>query len=211
MDGPGQRRAPFAAVTAAMVLALLALGTLPSPTRVERVAAEAQDHRPAAARPSTTTTAPPATVPAGRHEVGGSGVRAGVYVTTGDLCTWERLGPGASVLATDTGSGQVLVEVRATDAAFSSSPGCRTWRTFVPGFPLPAFGPGTFAVGTQVVPGRWRSDGGALCYWERLAGLGGGLDELLASAGVPGPTEVVVAPTDAAFRSFGCGTWHAVP
>ena len=186
VDGPGQRRAPFAAVTAALVLALLALGTLPSPTRVERVAPDGPERAGAPPRPATTTTtAAPATVVAGRHEVGAGGVRPGRYVTTGDLCTWERLGPGGQVLITDTGTGQVLVDVRATDAGFSSSPGCGTWRTFTPGPPL--------------------------CDWERLSGLGGGLDELLASAGVPGPAEVVVAPTDAAFRSFGCGTWHPLP
>jgi hypothetical protein len=210
VDGRRQRRAPFAAVTAAMVLAVLALGTLPSPTRVERAVAEAPDRLPAPPLRATTTTAPPPVV-AGRHEVGTGGVPPGVYVTSGDLCTWERLGAAGQVLATDTGSGQQLVEVRATDARFSSSPGCGTWRTFVPGSPLPSFGPGTFAVGAQVAPGRWRSETGDLCYWERLSGLGGGFDELLASAGVPGPTEVVVAPTDAAFRSSGCGRWHPVP
>jgi hypothetical protein len=61
-----------------------------------------------------------------------------------------------------------------------------------------------------VAPGRWRSDGGDLCYWERLSGLGGELDELADSAGVAGPTDVVLAPTDVAFSSFGCGTWNLV-
>jgi len=215
MTGPGRRRDLFAAVTVAMVLAVLALGSLPHPTRVERTATEAAGGEPAqrvAARTerrarTTTTEAPPVTVAPGLHAVGPGGVRPGVYVTSGDLCSWERRGPAAEVLASDTGSGQVLVEIRATDAAFSSSPGCATWRAFAP-TPLPSFGPGTFAVGPQVAPGRWRAEGGDLCYWERLSGLGGDLGELVASAGVPGPTEVVLPPSDAAFRSFGCGTWR---
>ena len=86
------------------------------------------------------------------------------------------------------------------------------WRAFDDGVPspLPTFGPGTFAVGAQVAPGRWRSDGGDLCYWERLRGLTGGLEEIVASAGVPGPVDVEVAATDVAFSSFGCGTWQQV-
>ena len=136
-----------------------------------------------------------------------------MYVATGELCTWERRGPAGDVLAGDTVSGQALVEVRATDGTFSSSPECGTWRSFGHGgaaATLPAFGPGTFAVGVQVAPGRWRSDGGDLCYWERLSGFGGGLDELVDSAGAPGPAEVVLAPTDVAFSSFGCGTWRPI-
>jgi hypothetical protein len=78
----------------------------------------------------------------------------------------------------------------------------------VPG--APRYGNGTHIVNQGFVPGLYFSVGNS-CYWERLSGLGGGLDELLASAGVPGPTEVVVPPTDAAFRSFGCGAWHPVP
>jgi hypothetical protein len=213
MAGPARHRALFATVTAAMVLAVLALGSLPAPTRVERAAAEsgAVDAVARRERPRVTTPiteAPPVTIAPGLDEVGPSGVRPGVYVATGELCSWERRGPGGEVVAGDTASGQVLVEVRPGDTAFSSSPGCGLWRAFDAAAALPAFDSGTFAVGTQVAPGRWRSDGGDLCYWERLSGLGGGLDELVASAGVPGPTEVVVAPTDAAFSSFGCGTWR---
>jgi hypothetical protein len=201
-----------------MVVAVLALGSRPGPTRVERAAVDGvatrAERRPAAATTTTSTTmAPTAPFLPGAHDVGPFGVRPGLYVTTGDACNWERRGPRGDVLAADTVSGQVLVEVHASDARFSSSPECGTWRAFAdddPAATLSSFGPGTFAVGAQVAPGRWRSDGGDLCYWERLSGLGGGLDELLDSAGVPGPTEVVLGPSDVAFSSFGCGTWRPV-
>jgi hypothetical protein len=214
MTAPDRRSALFVAVTATTVLAVLALGTLPSPTRVELAgASRARGADVPARRPfTTTTTEPAATIAPGVHRVGSSGLRAGVYVTAGDLCSWERRGPAGEVLAADTGSGQVLVEVLPTDATFSSAPGCGRWRAFDArargAGPLPSFGSGTFAVGAQVAPGRWRSDGGDLCYWERLGGLTGGLEQIVASAGVPGPTEVEVAPGDAAFSSFGCGTWR---
>ena len=195
-----------------MVVAVLALGSRSHPTRVERAAVDGvtsrEERRPAAT--TTTTVAPTAPFGPGVHDVGPVGVRAGVYVTTGDACSWERRGPGGNVLAADTVSGQVLVEVHATDATFSSSPECGTWQSFDVDDPatLPSFGPGTFAVGAQVVPGRWRSDGGDLCYWERLDGLTGGLEEIVATASTTGPTEVTVAATDAAFHSLGCGTWR---
>src|SRR5215210_311579 len=152
MTVPGRRRAPFAVVTTAMLLAVLALGTLPHPTRVERAAATGADPGPAAAAPrrvagrAAPETQPPETVVAGLHAVGrGDGVRPGRYVTSSDLCSWERRRVSGEVLASDTGSGQVLVEVRATDGAFSSAPGCGTWRALdddEPQPPLPSFGPG---------------------------------------------------------------------
>ncbi len=216
MTARGRRHALFAVVTAAMVLAVLALGSLPHPTRVELTRASGPPPDAGRARPrittTTTTALPAATVGPGVHEVGRPGLPPGVYVAVGDLCSWERRGPAGEVLAADTGSGQVLVEVRPTDATFSSAPGCGRWRVLdEQGVGRrPSFGPGTFAVGAQVAPGRWRSDGGDLCYWERLGGLTGGLEEIVASAGVPGPVDVEVAATDVAFSSFGCGTWRQV-
>ncbi len=200
-----------------MVVAVLGLGSLPTPTEVERAAAtgttgpapvERREDR--VRRPPPPRTAPPPGFPAGEHAVGPDGVPAGVYVTTGDLCSWERRGPGGVVLAGDAGSGQVLAEVLATDDVFASSPGCGRWRALDGdgGDPQASFGSGTVAVGDQVTPGRWRSDGAGLCYWERLSGLTGGLHEVLASATVEGPAEVEGLPGDVAFGSLGCGTWR---
>ncbi len=202
-----------------MVVAVLGLGSLPTPTQVERAAASgtpgpAPDERreDPVPRPPAPRTAPPPGFPAGEHAVGAGGVRPGVYVTTADLCSWERRGPGGVVLAADAGSGQVLAEVLVTDERFASSPGCGRWRALDRdgGAPPTSFGSGTVAVGVQAAPGRWRSDGPGLCYWERLSGLTGGLHEVLASGTVEGPAEVGVLTGDVAFGSLGCGTWRRV-
>lgn len=215
--GPGRRSALFAAGLAAMVVAVLGLGSLPTATRVERAAATGTTGPPSPERredpvPPPSRAAPRSGVAAGGHAVGPGGVRPGVHVATGDLCSWERRGPGGVVLAADAGSGQVLVEVLPTDERFVSSPGCGRWRPLDAGRAAPraSFGSGTVAVGSQVAPGRWRSDGAGLCYWERLSGLTGGLHEVVASATVDGPAEVELLPGDVGFGSLGCGTWHRV-
>lgn len=215
--GPGPRRGLRVAGAAAIVLVVLALGTLPTPTRVERAGGEpavaARDPRPER-RPATTATTEPvptATVPPGVHEVGPTGMPPAVYVAAGDLCTWERRDSAGQVLAMDTGSGQTLVELRPTDATFVSSEGCGWWSALAPGTPrLDEVGQGTFAVGPQLAPGRWRSDSEGLCYWERLSGLTGTLGEVLASGTATGRVEVEVLPTDVAFGSLGCGPWQPV-
>jgi hypothetical protein len=76
--------------------------------------------------------------------------------------------------------------------------------------PPPAgFGDGTYVVGQQVAAGRYQAPGGTGCYWERLSGFGGTLDEIIANDF--GTTHVIVdiAPTDAGFSANGCGTFVA--
>jgi hypothetical protein len=203
---------------AAIVLVVLALGTLPTPTRVERASGQpavAERDRPQEppAATSTDTTAPviASSVPPGVHDVGPTGMPPAIYIAAGDLCTWERRDEAGNVLAVDTGSGQTLVELRPTDATFVSSEGCGWWSALSPGTPvLDEIGPGTYVVGRQLAPGRWQSDGPDLCYWERLSGLTGTLGEVLATGTGTGPVDVEVLPTDVGFGSLGCGTWRPV-
>ena len=80
------------------------------------------------------------------------------------------------------------------------------------GAQLSSFGTGTFLVGVDVPPGLYRSNPTDLpCYWERLSGLGGTLDDVIANAAVPdGPTIVEISASDYAFRSSGCAEWQRV-
>ncbi len=59
------------------------------------------------------------------------------------------------------------------------------------------------------VAGTWRNTGnGAGCYWERLSGFGGTLDDIIANDFTyDGRSIVTVAPGDAGFGSSRCGTW----
>ena len=72
---------------------------------------------------------------------------------------------------------------------------------------LSSFGDGMKIVGADIVAGTYRSPGGNGCYWERLKGFGGTLDEIAANANVNGATIVTIAATDKGFRSSRCNGW----
>jgi hypothetical protein len=71
-----------------------------------------------------------------------------------------------------------------------------------------SFGVGTHLVGVDIAPGVYRTDGGEGCLWQRLSGLTGDLDDILANDRVDGPVVVEILDTDVAFQSDDdCGTW----
>ena len=74
-----------------------------------------------------------------------------------------------------------------------------------------AFGDGTHLVGTDVQPGTYRAEAGLDgCYWERLSGLGGDIDDVIANQNVDGSAIVTIGWSDRAFLSQGCGRWRRV-
>jgi len=83
-----------------------------------------------------------------------------------------------------------------------------------PAGPGSSFGNGVYAVGADVQPGSYRTSGpeaGRLfCYWARLSGFGGSLDEIIANDNSGGPTVVTISPSDIGFESSGCGTWTRI-
>lgn len=75
-------------------------------------------------------------------------------------------------------------------------------------------GDGTFVLGEDIEAGQYRTtvpQGSALCYWERLRGLSGDFDDIIAN-GVADPGDkltVTLAADDRAFKTQGCGAWNA--
>ncbi|WP_370328495.1 hypothetical protein [Candidatus Mycobacterium methanotrophicum] len=68
---------------------------------------------------------------------------------------------------------------------------------------------GTFAVGTDIVPGTYTSagpQGKGVCYWKRLAGDDG--KQLVDNAMTKKPQIVRIDPTDKAFKTDGCQPWQ---
>jgi len=63
--------------------------------------------------------------------------------------------------------------------------------------------------------GRYYTDPGPSCYWERLSGLGGTLGEIIANEFVgfnAGQWIVDISPSDRAFKTeSSCSTWNQTP
>ncbi len=75
----------------------------------------------------------------------------------------------------------------------------------------PRFGDGTHIVGVDIEPGTYRNAGEGFCYWERLSGFSGELDDILANGILDGVSGVVtIKASDRGFSSQGCGRWQAV-
>ncbi len=72
----------------------------------------------------------------------------------------------------------------------------------------PSFDDGMHVVGTDIQPGIYRiAQSSSGCYWSRLAGFGGDLDDLIANDNAEGAVTVEILATDAGFESKRCGTW----
>ncbi|GLZ11170.1 hypothetical protein Acsp04_14050 [Actinomadura sp. NBRC 104425] len=76
------------------------------------------------------------------------------------------------------------------------------WSNSIPGI-------GTFFVGIDVAPGRYRCEDGKGGWWVRFTGPGGG--EPVGSWPLPaGPTEIEIAPTDFAFETHVGTYWRKI-
>ena len=73
--------------------------------------------------------------------------------------------------------------------------------------PVTLDGDGTYLVGTDILPGRWKTAGTDFCYWARLKNDTGDLGSIIANHAGVGPSTVTVKATDGAFSTTGCGTW----
>lgn len=88
--------------------------------------------------------------------------------------------------------------------------------TPAPTLPPGAFlGDGTFLVGTEVQPGRYRAKVPAdsyNCYWARLKGTEGTFNDIIANENTDrgGQALVTILKSDKAFKTSGCGIWERV-
>lgn len=141
-------------------------------------------------------------------------IEPGLYFAEANDCYWERLsglsGEFDDVIANAFDDGQHIVEVLASDEAFRSD-GCGRWSLYqAPTAPPATFGDGDWVVGEQIPPGRYRSSGAGLCYWERARGFTHEIGEVVANHFGDGPVIVEVRPGDARFSARGCGKWQPI-
>ncbi len=93
-----------------------------------------------------------------------------------------------------------------TDAAFDTN--CEAWYplTELPE-PMTDIPEGKWVVATHISPGTYQAPGGNDCTWERLSGVSGTPEEIIATDQPAGEAVVEIDPGDIAFNSVGCGEW----
>jgi hypothetical protein len=144
----------------------------------------------------------------------GKDIQPGTYRTrtASSGCYYERLaGFGDTlneVLDNDNTDAPAVVTIAVTDKGFKSSR-CGTWTADLSAITKSqaSFGDGTYIVGTDFLPGTYKSDGRTGCYYERLAGFTGALSEVIANENTDTAAIVTIAPSDKGFKSARCGTW----
>ncbi len=111
-------------------------------------------------------------------------------------------------------SGQEIVDIHPSDAAFRTNAECGEWRPE----PLDTgiqerIPPGTWLVGTQIRPGAYRTAARELCYWARVSGFGAGQEDVVEEGLVELDVSeveltVTIEESDAGFYSNAdCGVW----
>ena len=138
----------------------------------------------------------------------GLDIAPGTYRTrTPESCYWARLsgfgGGMDEVIANGFDDGYAVVTIAAGDAGFESS-GC-SWSSdlstvVAPGAAIPD---GVLIVGTDIAPGTYRTRG-TDCYWARLSGFSGDLDDIIANDLPGGPSIVTIGAGDRGFQSLDC-------
>ncbi len=89
-----------------------------------------------------------------------------------------------------------------TGSSATSAPTAKPKATFA------HFGDGTFQVGKDIQPGTYRTrEGSSGCYYARLKGFGGSVEDIIANNTTDAPAIVTIAATDKGFESQSCGTW----
>ncbi len=120
------------------------------------------------------------------------------------------LGVGAAVVVV-----AILIAIAGglgkTSTSNNPSPGASSSASTASPTPNPkfaSFGDGTHAVGSEIMPGTYRTrSASAGCYFARLKGFGGTLEEVIANENTDDPAVVTIAATDKGFESTRCSTW----
>jgi hypothetical protein len=171
---------------------------------------------PAATQPPAPTPTPTpsfANFGDGTYQVG-KDIKAGTYRTRigSPGCYYARLkGFGGSIddiIANDNTDAPAVVTIKASDKGFMSQ-NCGTWTKDLSQITTSktSFDDGIFIVGTDIKPGTYKDTGGDSCYYARLRGFGGTIDDIITNNNVSAPTIVTISSSDKGFQSKGCGTW----
>ncbi|MBT4052800.1 MAG: hypothetical protein HOE73_06895 [Bacteroidetes Order II. Incertae sedis bacterium] len=89
---------------------------------------------------------------------------------------------------------------------------CQEDATTAPELEESGIGSGTWRVPLEVTPGRYYTDPSSGCYFERLSGFGGALEDIIANEFIgfdPGQWIVDILASDVGFSTTSaCGRWR---
>jgi hypothetical protein len=130
-------------------------------------------------------------------------IGTGIGTSSGDAT--EPGSTGAAPAATATAAGATATVAGPTVTVTATS---EKTVTSAPKVAVAMEGDGTYEVGVDVKPGTYVSAApDANCYWARLKGSGGSLDDILANNNTSGRSVVTIKKTDKFFESSGCEPW----
>lgn len=147
----------------------------------------------------------------------GTDIQPGTYRTRqgSSGCYYSRLsgfsGEFEDIIANENTDAPAIVTIEPTDKGFTSSR-CGTWTQDLSAITKSqtSFGDGVFIVGTDISPGTYKSSGGSTCYYARLGGFGGQLEDIIANENTESSAIVTIAAGDKGFKSSRCGAWTKV-
>ena len=118
-----------------------------------------------------------------------------------------------AIIANNISISREIVTISPTDVGFTSE-SCGTWTldtTALTSSPIANFSDGTYRVGRDIAPGRWKNtDSSQYCYWQRSSGFGGTLDKIIENGFSDQLQIVQIEPGDVGFSSQSCGTWQRI-
>ncbi|MEW4369981.1 hypothetical protein [Paenibacillus kandeliae] len=141
-------------------------------------------------------------------------VHPGLYRNANGNLYWARLsgftGDVNEIIANRSADelGPTIVEIDETDEGFETN-GTGTWVLIDSSYqanPQSTFKSGTYIVGKDIKPGKYKSDG-SMVYWERLSSFKGDIDSVIANGTPEGPSIVEIKSTDKGFATSGSGSW----
>ncbi|HEY7832295.1 MAG TPA: hypothetical protein VIG30_01905 [Ktedonobacterales bacterium] len=144
----------------------------------------------------------------------GKDIQPGTYRTRvgSPGCYYARLkgfgGTVDDIIANDNTDAPAVVLIAATDKGFQSQ-NCGTWTQDLSQITASktTFGDGIYIVGTDITPGTYKNSGDQGCYYARLSGFGGTVDDIVSNNNTDAVAIVTIAASDKGFQSARCGTW----
>ncbi|MFA6908389.1 MAG: hypothetical protein WC289_00700 [Patescibacteria group bacterium] len=149
----------------------------------------------------------------GSHVVGAD-IQPGTYRqrVSSPGCYFARLsgfgGTIDEIIMNENAGAPAIVTVDVNDKGFQSR-NCGIWTQDLSTIldSQATFSDGTYILGTDIQGGTYKSSGGDSCYYARLSGFGGSIDEIITNENTSDPAIITIASSDRGFTSHGCGTW----